>query len=1165
MMKEKYYITSENETLNEISKKLKRSEKAIRKINPEIDFNNIKKDMKIEIPKTKIGMIILFLGVLLIGAIICFVFLNPKAKKVTKISLKGNSEIQIEYGNDYEENGYELYINGKIVNEFVEIDTSKVDITKIGTYEVIYKYIDENGKKYETVRIVEVVDKKSPELILKGNEKIKIIKGELYIEAGYEAFDNYDGDLTEKVQVKSLVNIEEVGLYQITYKVCDKSNNCTTKIRDVEVIEKQENETNKILKPLPTVKEENYVIIELKGNSVEYVEYGSAYTEAGYVVRSSDGNIANKVKITGNVNISLLGTYQLIYEITNSKGKTDKAIRTVIVIDTLKPTITLNGAGVITIERLGSYTELGATALDNYDGDITSQIVISGTVNENSIGTYEITYEVSDSSSNKTTIKRTVEVIDTVSPIGTVTLDRSVISNQDVVATLETDEEIATPSGWISIGDNKYTKVFVTNVINETVVFEDLAGNTGTFVFTINLIDKTPPVEVSIVKSQSVPTRANVSVTVTYDKNVTTTSTGWTCTDNICRKTFADNAIENLVVLDQYGNETTTEVSVTNIDKEAPVGTITFDRDVMGNQDITAILEVSEAINTTPSGWISIGDNKYTRVYTSNAILQTVSFTDLAGNSGSVTFNVTLIDKTLPVRQSDNRLPSTVTDQDVLVTLTFSENVKTEAIGWTCIDRVCTKTFTDNSVESVTISDLAGNTIIVPVSIQNIERIKTQGCYTFLEKHSSVEINNYHCHAGNTFGEPVITDLVIEDINGKDVTRINSYAFYQKGLTSVVIPNTVTFITAYAFQNNLLETVTLSSKLTTIGREAFADNRINGTITIPARIELIDNGAFKNNSIETIVFEAGSLLSRINAEAFQNNNLTGTLTLPSNLTRIESSTFQNNKISGTLVIPNKVSYVNQYAFDKNLIEEIVFDSQSQLTSIGMAAFRNNKLSGTLIIPNSVETIDNSAFVGNAAQNSNQIETLLFESGSKLTTIASTAFEYNNLTGTLNIPASVRTISVNAFRRNQLTSVLFESGSQLVTLGGFNENKISGTITIPASVETIGNNAFSGTASGTSNQITTIIYEPSSKLKTISGRAFAYNNLIGYTEIPSSVTSILDEAFLKSDVSNPNLIEIKNYTPLAFDWSRIIINMYTSDYNFNIGTVVTPHGNVEITN
>ena len=78
--------------------------------------------------------------------------------------------------------------------------------------------------------------------------------------------------------------------------------------------------------------------------------------------------------------------------------------------DTEKPTIKLNGSSSITIKVNESFTDPGATAKDNKDGDLTDKIVTTGTVNTSKAGTYKITYTVKDEAKNKATVTRTVIV-----------------------------------------------------------------------------------------------------------------------------------------------------------------------------------------------------------------------------------------------------------------------------------------------------------------------------------------------------------------------------------------------------------------------------------------------------------------------------------------------------------------------------------------------------------------------------------------------------------------------------------------------------------------------------------------------------------------------------------------------------------------------------------
>ncbi|MDD2181515.1 MAG: DUF5011 domain-containing protein, partial [Bacilli bacterium] len=111
------------------------------------------------------------------------------------------------------------------------------------------------------------------------------------------------------------------------------------------------------------------------------------------------------------------GEYTVVYSASDSSGNTTTKTRYVTVIDVGYPVITILGNNPITINVENAYTDLGATAYDEVDGDITVDIITTGTVNVNVVGTYTVKYTVSDKAGNETIATRTVNVIDNVSPI----------------------------------------------------------------------------------------------------------------------------------------------------------------------------------------------------------------------------------------------------------------------------------------------------------------------------------------------------------------------------------------------------------------------------------------------------------------------------------------------------------------------------------------------------------------------------------------------------------------------------------------------------------------------------------------------------------------------------------------------------------------------------
>ena len=89
-------------------------------------------------------------------------------------------------------------------------------------------------------------------------------------------------------------------------------------------------------------------------------------------------------------------------------------------------------------------------------------------------------------------------------------------------------------------------------------------------------------------------------------------------------------------------------------------------------------------------------------------------------------------------------------------------------------------------------------------------------------------------------------DAVIpSEIDGVEVTRINSYAFSGTTLNSIKLPNTLKRIEAYAFYNTGLKSIELTEGLTYIGNGAFYGNYFS-KITIPSTVTNINSGAFFN-------------------------------------------------------------------------------------------------------------------------------------------------------------------------------------------------------------------------------------------------------------------------------------------------------------------------------
>jgi hypothetical protein len=88
--------------------------------------------------------------------------------------------------------------------------------------------------------------------------------------------------------------------------------------------------------------------------------------------------------------------------------------------DETAPEITINGDADVELECTDSYVELGATAEDDRDGEVS--VTVSGTVDSSTLGDYTITYTATDEVGNTSTTTRTVHVVDNTAPTVTAAL-----------------------------------------------------------------------------------------------------------------------------------------------------------------------------------------------------------------------------------------------------------------------------------------------------------------------------------------------------------------------------------------------------------------------------------------------------------------------------------------------------------------------------------------------------------------------------------------------------------------------------------------------------------------------------------------------------------------------------------------------------------------------
>ena len=240
--------------------------------------------------------------------------------------------------------------------------------------------------------------------------------------------------------------------------------------------------------------------VTLRGAAEITLEYGEAYEEPGadavyYGTIFQQEPLDVAVTVEGAVDVSKVGTYVLHYNAAH-EGLADSASRTVHVVDTAVPMLSLLGEQEIILPVGEEYVESGWTASDNYSGDLTEGVTVSGQLDPAVPGSYVLTYSVSDSSGNSCVASRTVTYVDVTAPV--ITLLGEAEMEMDNGAVYEepgfsaVDDCDGDLTALVTVENNLNSEMPGIYTITYTVT--DAAGNKATAQRTVTVKDLTPPV-----------------------------------------------------------------------------------------------------------------------------------------------------------------------------------------------------------------------------------------------------------------------------------------------------------------------------------------------------------------------------------------------------------------------------------------------------------------------------------------------------------------------------------------------------------------------------------------------------------------------------------------------------------------------------------------------
>ena len=330
---------------------------------------------------------------------------------------------------------------------------------------------------------------------------------------------------------------------------------------------------------------------------------------------------------------------------------------------------------------------------------------------------------------------------DTTSPKLDVKYSIEIKTNQDVIVTITSNEKIQSIDGWNLSSDGLIlTKIYSYNTTEEIYV-KDLVGNITTVSISIKNIDKVNP-NLKLTYLNTEITNENVKVKITSDKELQELQDWSLSSDKLeLSREYDQNVDEEIKVKDLSGNEVKVNVSIKNIDKEKPENAIVTDSVFLSKNIITklTVADKLSGINLDKSYYKIDGIKEMSEDYSTYTKLTStpvdinktvendgtyylhVVSVDNAGNKSTNT--IELIVDTVEPKVTVKYSITSWTKDDVTVTVTANKAMKA-VNGWTRSEdgKTFTKKYSNNVEENVTFIDSLNRTVIVKVSIANIDK-----------------------------------------------------------------------------------------------------------------------------------------------------------------------------------------------------------------------------------------------------------------------------------------------------------------------------------------------------------------------------------------------------------------------------------------------------------
>lgn len=302
--------------------------------------------------------------------------------------------LELDQPYDPLENVYAFDLIDGDLTDSIEIISDNVDTSKQDKYEIIFQVTDKDGFTDEGTKSVTVRVPASayPTIQVPSLTVYLPLNAEFDPLAGVSATDAIDGNLTDQIEVKSHLDTSVAGKYVIGYTVTNSKGITGGETVQIYVLASSN----------PELKARDFTM----GLNEELPSIWKSGDLEAYDLE--DGDLTDEISVNlDEVDNTKPGTYPIYLQVSDSDNNTIYATCYVTVMDFSYPELEVWDQTVIIGSKYDPLAE--ARAYDRQDGNLTDEIkILENTMDTSKLGTYSVTYSVTDSDKNTTT--KTVEV-----------------------------------------------------------------------------------------------------------------------------------------------------------------------------------------------------------------------------------------------------------------------------------------------------------------------------------------------------------------------------------------------------------------------------------------------------------------------------------------------------------------------------------------------------------------------------------------------------------------------------------------------------------------------------------------------------------------------------------------------------------------------------------